>query len=1094
MPAIDKPADDASHDSDEDKVLVKTMPDLLALLQDPAYTKDEIHCISLLPEYRDAWRDLAFSYARSGHERAVHELNVACVPLTIRDDSGASLLYTAALWGQRGFISDLLKSKEARELVYDLHGPEDTRPEDESKKLLAEYKRIMHRQGRTLFTPRKTVVELTVEMWKPDLLDLLLDEDTWVPNDHTHCLKPILNRCLELVEKMLANAATTDVNYVRLREKLRTKIRQFTVMNLWRAGVLAADERAFYFPIPTNLAERPWTDEEKNFLRINAGRLARSVEHREALEWVLNEWGVDRLADLVDLPEEKLIPMSVADEVILGYRGVWKVEKLMDLLDGAKPDNRLHGRAFFEDVVSAKWDGDPASLVATFREAYVTSCDNIDEMGGDGWKSNPHAALLSDEGWEERLDTIKLLMTSIDTIKYGCIPRLDVLTIAGEINILRWLIANNHLNLSELVYPDRTAVAMRDDDEETEDSVDIEELEDGCAVCYREKRDPQTMECSHSFCRGCVKRIYDFAHRRPATCPYCRADFPPRPVDLAPAAVLARSLEIAYSGQNLIYAPDRATATIGEVLFIIASFEGNVAVVSWLVGECGVDPIRTRTMGGLTAMHNACRRGRLAVCRWMYERYPSIFDIPASPEDPTTAFDYLFRSRDGHTLGVIKYFASKTWLPNDWCEKAMGSTSEIVEYARQVATEPVLDMMPTALLANAMMPLSRVVAKLVTCLETPPASVIGDLIHLYKVAVLVGRYDVLYWICREREEWWKGMRPLLHLKWRTGMISDEQAFANFLFVIEVAWKTRMNLNMVIDTISDAVEFGVGVEVHSIKICLDYVLTTMDGMPPKLKPNWFTAFKKRCPEVLLSLAFKHGHRHLIEWSLELDGAASRWTSSTAVFKALSVWECPNAETMGVLLGWIRGKGMEVESKVVKAGLSGEVEYSNVIDLFAGLHYDALTATGTIDRAAIERYGDVLKFVCAQSDIKRLHDGLSQDRYYEMLSGLGRIAKDIALDAENFVFISDHLANYFRALLTDVDSADASWKEWTVRLAEHAVTAMMTAGPVCLEAVRYLALEKGVSVIYRNINGWGEVDKSVAAAFKTIQETQRAARAG
>ncbi|XP_034775167.2 tripartite motif-containing protein 16-like isoform X1 [Acipenser ruthenus] len=68
-----------------------------------------------------------------------------------------------------------------------------------------------------------------------------------------------------------------------------------------------------------------------------------------------------------------------------------------------------------------------------------------------------------------------------------------------------------------------------------------------CSVCLEILKEPVTIQCGHSFCTGCIKKVWDQAEGTAAatgsySCPQCKALFSPRPV-LCRNTVLAEVVE-----------------------------------------------------------------------------------------------------------------------------------------------------------------------------------------------------------------------------------------------------------------------------------------------------------------------------------------------------------------------------------------------------------------------------------------------------------------------------------------------------------------------------------------------------------------------
>lgn len=81
--------------------------------------------------------------------------------------------------------------------------------------------------------------------------------------------------------------------------------------------------------------------------------------------------------------------------------------------------------------------------------------------------------------------------------------------------------------------------------------------------------------------------------------------------------------------------PDR----YGSCALQWAAGAGHLAVVRWLVEDCGLDPrTTTQPKDGRNALHWACRNGKLKVCRWLVEN--GRVDPSAPTKDGTSPFHW----------------------------------------------------------------------------------------------------------------------------------------------------------------------------------------------------------------------------------------------------------------------------------------------------------------------------------------------------------------------------------------------------------------------------------------------------------------------
>ncbi|KAJ3124222.1 hypothetical protein HK101_006182, partial [Irineochytrium annulatum] len=404
---------DVAAEKKPDAEMEKTVEELLALAKDGVFPK-EAECIS-----PTATRVIEYMITTGG------------LSFMERDSDNATILTVAATHKRRELCDYLLGTSDGRALFFDLANSEDTRPEDEARKLMEE-KRRSTGQGSTdaggeevAFEPEPLPVERLMGMDNPVLLQVFLDNVrryNWASDCFTLALEPVLDRCLKIVDErkdsyelFLFGASVSVVEGTGSIDEHK-RIMSIHEMLTRLAGQLRATlclminiSRQCASEIPLNELqpgdlERPWDEVKRENLAAAAIFLARSAENRDLLKWILDDYGESF---------EVWMLYAIMEAVVLGYRGVETVEELMMQQVTEGEDRRVQDRrAFFEEVVVGKWDGDAGTLVGTFKAAYLKAVflerwKDLKEVA-DAWTSNRKAALLSDEGWEERLDMIKM--------------------------------------------------------------------------------------------------------------------------------------------------------------------------------------------------------------------------------------------------------------------------------------------------------------------------------------------------------------------------------------------------------------------------------------------------------------------------------------------------------------------------------------------------------------------------------------------------------------------------------------------------------------------------------------------------------------
>ncbi|XP_071315227.1 E3 ubiquitin-protein ligase TRIM47-like [Trachinotus anak] len=72
---------------------------------------------------------------------------------------------------------------------------------------------------------------------------------------------------------------------------------------------------------------------------------------------------------------------------------------------------------------------------------------------------------------------------------------------------------------------------MADKQQQRQHGVELEQEEFSCSVCLDLLKEPVTINCGHSYCRGCIESCWDREKKKGVySCPQCRVAFAPRPL------------------------------------------------------------------------------------------------------------------------------------------------------------------------------------------------------------------------------------------------------------------------------------------------------------------------------------------------------------------------------------------------------------------------------------------------------------------------------------------------------------------------------------------------------------------------------------
>ncbi|KAJ3346485.1 hypothetical protein HDU83_003056 [Entophlyctis luteolus] len=379
-----------------------------------------------------------------------------------------------------------------------------------------------------------------------------------------------------------------------------------------------------------------WTPEEQlqNFLILESLSQTFDVDK---IRWFVEECGAS-----VRFPENCVFRLTVADNVIFHEFYYQDYHKLFNVHELSK-SNLSHEFQSYISTESIDLDSLPL----------VVECIS----------SNIRAAALMQKNWEEKLATIKTLI-SLDSSRSRCwsLPSLHYLTLSNNANILSAL---TKLGLYDLLRPLNFYEGQM---ESVDECVPEDEC---CAICLCRKRNVVELECAHEFCKKCLLELCMKDETGDLRCPLCRS-----PLIHIPDAFVGD-----YS--SLLGWQFAQGARLCDFLAMLAAAAGSVHVLAWLIEDCGVNPNELYLRDGSNMIHVCVSQGALISVMWMLKNgYASLATSPNHSGFSPAQLNMMTKFPHSDLINN----QLQDYLPNNWFDAVVDNAGQFSEWAVSLAS------------------------------------------------------------------------------------------------------------------------------------------------------------------------------------------------------------------------------------------------------------------------------------------------------------------------------------------------------------------------------------------------------------------------
>jgi ankyrin repeat protein len=281
----------------------------------------------------------------------------------------------------------------------------------------------------------------------------------------------------------------------------------------------------------------------------------------------------------------------------------------------------------------------------------------------------------------------KLKSEGIEVNYSDYFPRVDLIILNWQISAFKWIMEVNLINLEEqIMLLNDLNVPVSNEDDVIMESVSVEE----CSICYNHKQMPENLECGHSFCISCIRKMFiqDGSITQKQKCPLCRSLIDP-PIKFSCITTLLH-----YSAISAPWIKKYFSSTdifpVWKYLLCLAAGSDSIYIFSEIINKTPNLKLNEFTFNdGHNIMHIVCENAALIIFKWLL---CNGFESLAYQENSrgSTPIHYIISC---NLLGAFYMLncTSSNLMPKNWIQLAkLSDNLSISERAKSEEEEKVI--------------------------------------------------------------------------------------------------------------------------------------------------------------------------------------------------------------------------------------------------------------------------------------------------------------------------------------------------------------------------------------------------------------------
>jgi hypothetical protein len=363
------------------------------------------------------------------------------------------------------------------------------------------------------------------------------------------------------------------------------------------------------------------------------------------IEWMLLQWKAPVISPLENSGTMGLGPADwvvVCGESLRTIDDIGEIDSLSDydnFLECYCESEQLRDQELSERYAFMNWDGKSSSDLVNTLTAVENEIKNSCSMYND--VSRWHHYFLQD-GVEKKIRILNLLWKTFNSLKpskspsVGFLPRLDLVVSTWQLEILKWMISKEIVDLDQSM-------------ESYASNVEAEsKSEDLCPLCKRSRYDWDfDCENQHFCCMVCLKTCLGKLNSKSKGCPVCET--PPNQSSLS---VMSRFVQYLLILNSWIFDyVDCRKAQLVDAIILLAAGTNSVLIFEYLIEARKVQIDKLPMKPGKTIMHLVASNGSLLIAKWLCSRGYGLMGCTLDDNEVTPL--EICASLDSHDSGCI---------------------------------------------------------------------------------------------------------------------------------------------------------------------------------------------------------------------------------------------------------------------------------------------------------------------------------------------------------------------------------------------------------------------------------------------------------